>query len=136
VNGKIQLDHPLTVFPPSTTVAMTFNGKISGVSRFTNSSGFSGLVVLNGDNDWTGGIDATQGGDIWLAGHDHGFGSGTIYLSGTGSVSIGASGGPHTFANPLTFVGGNINIANANAVTFTGNVNLGGGNSGASDGPW
>src|SRR5262249_40370704 len=52
VNGNIQLDHPLAVFPPDVTVPMTFNGKISGSSRLLNNSGLGGLMVLNGDNDF------------------------------------------------------------------------------------
>jgi autotransporter-associated beta strand protein len=138
INGNIQLDHPLAFFPPATTVPITLNGKISGSSRLINNS-FSGFMVLNGDNDFSGGVDMGLAGDIWLAGHDHAFGTGTIFLSlssSTGSVSVGASGAARTIANPLNFVSGNLNIANSTPITFTGAVNLGGGNSAATDGPW
>jgi fibronectin-binding autotransporter adhesin len=137
VNGTITLERQLNV----SASPFSANGVMQGTGRLS----VGGTTLLNTANTYSGGTILTTG--RVYAGNDNAFGTGTIYFSATGTGAggtgtIGAVGAPRTIANPLVVLG-SLSIGNAPLVgtaadiTFTGDVNLGGGNSGTTpaDGP-
>lgn len=95
------------------TTVITINGNITGSGRIVKTSGVSTLV-LNGDNDFTGGVNVA-GTVVAGTGTNNGVGTGTLTFS---SGSFRASdNNSRTFANVVTL------SAATSAVTFGGAQN-------------
>ena len=120
-----------TVTPASFTITGTSSyvfdtsagNQIDGSTSLSKSG--SGVAVFSGPNGWTGGTTLTAG--TLRAGGNTSLGSGGLSLGG-GTIAS-ADGNARTFANAVA-VTGDVAIGDSTgtgAVTFTGNVDLGGG---------
>lgn len=137
-NGSVTLNGNITLERQFNLASTTVNGLIQGIGRLQT----SGPVVLNHSNSYSGGTNIGAASRIFV-GNDNALGTGTIYTSGTGAGAagtgtIGAVGGLRTIANPLVIlgnfgVGSDIFAGAPNNITFTGDVNLSGGNAGSAD---
>jgi autotransporter-associated beta strand protein len=132
MNGNVLLNRTLSIGGSSTPI--TFNGTISGTGGLTER--FSSLVVLNGNNTFSGGINIQTG--TFAAGVDStastgAFGTGTIFFSGAGGGIRSSDGTARTIANNILIgsalsatAGSNPTFSGTGALTFTGNVDLNG----------
>src|SRR5207249_1179441 len=82
---------------------------------------------LSAANTYSGGTEVTTG--SYFAGNDAGLGTGTIWVSGAGT--IGAAGAPRTLANPLVLlnnlsIGSSALVGGGQNITFGGPVDLSG----------
>ncbi|MEI7576632.1 MAG: autotransporter-associated beta strand repeat-containing protein [Armatimonadota bacterium] len=157
VNGNINLlntsGSPLNNFlnlegDDSLSNGVTLNGVVSGQGGLRTS--FGSYNILNGANTYSGGTQIglsnfglTSGtglnqfvqGDVWEAGTDSAFGTGTIWattssvsgFAGPGLGTIMARGGARTFGNRVEVTSGMINLSGTNPMTFTGAWELNGG---------
>ena len=122
MNGNIDVEHGLTVVGgASATGSLALNGTISGPGGLVGfGSGY--FVTINGNNTFSGGVNAQ--GDTFIAGSDTAFGTGTIYTSaastfqGTGTVA-------RTLANNFVFLA-TPTFAGTAPLTLTGTMNLNG----------
>jgi autotransporter-associated beta strand protein len=127
------------------TQAVTINGNISGTGGLR--ANFGNYAILNGNNSYSGstiigvsipaqtgsGTAVQQAGEMWEAGSNTAFGTGTIFWQSAAGANnlpavgtILAGGAPRTLANDLVLVSGVANVAGNNPLTFTGNVMLNG----------
>ncbi|MDQ6655681.1 MAG: autotransporter-associated beta strand repeat-containing protein, partial [Verrucomicrobiota bacterium] len=83
MNGNVSLQRRLAI--ENGSLPTTFNGVISGPGSLTDS--FSSLVVLNGNNTYSGGTEISTG--TYELGSDTGFGTGTVYINSTGTIRGG-----------------------------------------------
>jgi autotransporter-associated beta strand protein len=118
----------------------TFNGVISGAGSLTDA--FSSLVVLNGNNTYSGGTEIQTG--TYQLGSDTGFGTGTVYfINGAATMTTqngtirGAGTAPRTIANNVqinstfsTTAIANPTFGGTAPLNFTGTIDLNGGTRG------
>ena len=131
----------------SATNGVTINGVISGQGGLRTS--FGSYNVLNGANTYSGGTmiglsnsGLTSGsglnqfvqGDVWEAGTDTAFGTGTIWVSTSSVTGMAAPGigtivarnGARTLANRVELTSGFLNIDGNNPLTLSGAFELNG----------
>ena len=91
MNGNVMLERSLLIEKRAgETVRLQRQSQRAG----RLSENFSTLVQLNGDNDFTGGIEINVGGALtstFIAGSDTAFGSGTVWFANAGTIA-GANG--------------------------------------------
>ena len=120
MNGNIDLEHNLIIYAGSGANGVVVNGTISGPGGLQGYSGAN--VTLNGNNTFTGGVNAL--GDTFLLGTDSAFGTGTVYAS-SASTFEGSGTPARTVAN--NFVTLNTpTFAGTAALNLTGSFNLDG----------
>lgn len=136
VNGNIRLDRNLVLEPSSGAGFnpggfVILNGVVSGTGGLSSQGSLSGFVHLNAANTYSGGTEIGQA--QFVAGNDAAFGTGPITFYGASTARIAASV-PVTIANNLSF-GGNVtstqnaaNFTGDQPLTFTGVIDLNGGN--------
>jgi autotransporter-associated beta strand protein len=119
MNGNIDLQRRLTI-ENGPSLPVNLNGVISGTGSLTDA--FSSLVVLNGNNTYSGGTEIQTG--TYSLGSDTGFGTGTIYFSGAGFIQS-KDATAHTIANNMLLLA-TPTFSGTGALNFTGGVNLDG----------
>lgn len=123
LNGNVQLDRRMTIENGS-TLPFTINGVISGPGGLTEA--FASLVVLNGNNTYSGPTEINTG--TFRLGSDTAFGTGTVFFSGVGFIQ-GSGTAPRTVANNFVYQTATAHTFNGTApLTFTGTHDLNGGN--------
>jgi autotransporter-associated beta strand protein len=133
INGNIDLQRKLTIENGS-TMPFTINGVVSGIGSLSDA--FTSLVVLNGNNTYSGGTEITTG--TYELGSDTGFGSGTVYFTAAGGTIRGSGTTPRTIANNVqinstlntTTPGSNPTFGGTAPLTFSGAFDLNGGTRG------
>ena len=119
----------------NTNAPQTFSAVISGNGSFkrtASSNGTGGNTIFNAANNFSGGVTLNDGG---LGLGIDSSGSPTVVSGplGTGPLTVGniygnvfASGGAHTVGNPVVFNSGKLTFGDANDLTLTGTIDLGG----------
>jgi autotransporter-associated beta strand protein len=130
MNGNITLDaSPLMLLTVSGAPnGLVINGNITGDGGPVTDGTGGGVITLNGNNTFTGGIEMANA--TWEVGSDTAFGTGMIKAVQTsGQPTIRAVGGPRIVPNQavaFSFSANYWQIAGSQPITFTGSINLSG----------
>ena len=94
------------------------NGSFAG-SMFSITS--TGTTTLNAANTYTGATSLSAAGSTILVGSNAAFGNGGLVTVGAASITLQASGGAQTIANPILF-GNAITCSGPNGITLSGSL--------------
>lgn len=120
INGNIDLQRRMTVENGS-TLPMTINGVVSGPGSINDA--FATLLVLNGNNTYSGGTEINTG--TYRLGSDTALGTGTVFFSGLGFIQ-GSGTAARVIPNNFTYNTATATFNGTAPMTFTGTHNLNG----------
>lgn len=120
LNGNLDLQRRVLIENGS-TLPFTINGVVSGPGSISDA--FASLVVLNGNNTYSGGTEIQTG--TYQLGSDTALGTGTVYFTGLGFMR-GSGTTSRTIANDFLYNTTTATYSGTAPLTFTGTHNLNG----------